>query len=64
MQISIKKPRFINESILEQWVQVFIPLEKQVQFKPQQLEQLIDSIEEELILKKAKEINDRRKIKE
>lgn len=57
---ALKKPRFINESILEQWVKVFIPLEKQVQFSPQQLEMLIDSIEDELILKKAKEIQEKR----
>lgn len=61
MQISIKKPRFINESILEQWVKVFIPIEKQAQLKPEQLEQLIDVVEEQLVLKKAKEIVEKKK---
>lgn len=56
----IKKFRFVNDALLEQVVPMFIPIQEQVRFKPQMLEQLIDVIEEELILKKAKEIQELR----
>lgn len=56
----IKKIRFVNTEILDKIVLSFLPLDKQVQFKKEDLEKIIDVLEEEVILKKAKEIQDSR----
>lgn len=55
-----KKIRFVNNVVLDPLFGMFISLDKQLQFKKEDLEKIIDVFEEEMILKKAKEIQEKR----
>jgi len=56
----VKRIRFVNSEVLDKLILAFIPLDKQMQLSKEQLEALIDTVEEEVILKKAKDIQELR----